>query len=82
MTEQERRNGWQVLKDILVIAGIGSITTHIVYKSNTNFTLVKEYLALAETAGLIVKEEDAWSLTEKGDEFILRVTELEAFLNT
>lgn len=80
MTEVERRNSWQVMKDLLLVAKGGARITQIVYRGNSNFRLVKAFLDLLKMRGLIVEGDPYWITTEKGDEFILRVLELEAML--
>jgi len=80
LTEEIRRNNWQFLKDLLLVAKGGARITQIVYRSNGNFKLVKAYLDQAQRAGLITAGDPLWSTTEKGMEFVLRVLELEALL--
>ena len=82
MTEELRRNSWQVLKDLLLVAKGGAIITRLVYGANSNFEHVRGYLAYAEEVGLLRVIGDQWFTTEKGVEFVLRVLDLEAMLTS
>jgi len=80
MTEWKNRNNYQVLKEVLLVMSADNVKTHIVYGSNTNFKMLKHYLETAKKSGLAMEIGNNWIVTDKGKEFILRVTELEAML--
>jgi len=80
MTEWKNRNNFQILKEVLLVMSADNVKTHIVYKGNTNFKVLKDYLEYAKATGLALQINNNWVVTDKGKEFILRVTELEAML--
>lgn len=80
MTEERRRNDFQVMRDILVAASSGALKTHIIYHANSNFNHVKDYLTQALDAGLLREEGDRYYTTTKGERFVAQVFELELML--
>jgi len=63
-----------IIADILTIATGGQLKTHIMYKANLSYTLLKKYLALLlETNLLQARKEDGrviYTITKKGIEFL------------
>ena len=57
--------------DILKVARKGAKKTHIIYKANLNFLVVKKYLKLLQhTKLLTLTENRIYRTTEKGVEYI------------
>jgi predicted transcriptional regulator len=82
LTETEiRRNNWQVLKDILVAAQAGALKTHLVYRANSNFRELKDYLAWAIAKELLREEGDRYWTTTKGEQFVAGVLSLELMIS-
>ena len=51
-----RRNDIDICADILKIARVGAKKTHLVYKANLNFEIVKKYLIRLSENRLIYSE--------------------------
>ena len=64
----KRRSRDEILADILKVAKAGVNKTHIVYKANLNFRIVKGYLSYLLEVGLIENENPGriWRTTERG----------------
>ncbi len=68
-----RRSSADICADILSVAVNGAKKTHIVYKANLNFRIVKGYIKTLVSGGLLTTEEDErYYSTEKGVEFLKR----------
>ncbi|MBC8498259.1 transcriptional regulator [Candidatus Bathyarchaeota archaeon] len=68
-----RRSSADICADILSVAVNGAKKTHIVYKANLNFRIVKGYISTLVSGGLLTPEEDErYYSTEKGVEFLKR----------
>jgi predicted transcriptional regulator len=65
-----RRNGLQILADILELCEIPQPKTRILRDTNTNFKLLEEYLVKLQAAGLIVKRRGIYLTTAKGKDFV------------
>ncbi len=73
----DRRNDLDICADILGVAQGGARKTHIVYRANLNFNIVKNYLGRLIGDELIEKTDDHhYITTEKGVEFLKRYREL------
>lgn len=81
MTEESRRNGWQVMGDFLREAEWGAKKTEMVYKANSNFEELGRYMRKALALGLVEKDGKKFKTTDKGKRFIIHVFSLEALLN-
>ncbi|MFH0748622.1 MAG: winged helix-turn-helix domain-containing protein [Candidatus Bathyarchaeota archaeon] len=69
----KKRSDMEILADILRVAKGGAKKSHIVYKANLNFKIVKNYLNILRSSGLIACPEGidrVFSTTEKGTEYI------------
>jgi predicted transcriptional regulator len=69
----KKRNEIEILADILRISSSGAKKSHIVYKANLNFEIVKKYLDLLEKSDLISCPEGnsrMFCTTEKGRRYL------------
>ena len=71
-----RRGRLDIIADILRTANRGSKKTRLVYKTNTNFVLMKEYLELLEKRGLVILYDAKVYSTDAGNEYLLYYDEL------
>ena len=69
-----KRSEIEISADILRVARNGAKKSHIVYKANLNFKLIKKYLNRLEKAGLIIMgskgEGRVFKTTERGAEYL------------
>ena len=65
-----RRNRFQVARDILAVADGGARKTELVYQSNLNFRIIKDYLNDLIAKALIVQDGDRYHTTDGGRAFI------------
>jgi predicted transcriptional regulator len=65
-----RRNDLDICADILSVARAGAKKTHIVYKANLNFNIVKKYLRRLKESGFIESENGSFFVTEEGIRFL------------
>ena len=65
-----RRNDIDICADILKIARVGAKKTHLVYKANLNFEIVKKYLSRLSENRLISSENGHYITTEEGVKFL------------
>jgi predicted transcriptional regulator len=65
-----RRNDIDICADILQVAKSGAKKTHLVYKANLNFEIVKKYLRRLSEQSLISSENGQYFTTEKGVKFL------------
>lgn len=73
-----RRNNLDICADILRVSRGGAIKTHLVYKANLNFKIVKRYIGGLTESGLLVKNGKRFYATEEGILFIDRYDQLGA----
>lgn len=71
-----RRGKLDIIADILRTANRGSKKTRLVYETNTNFVLMKEYLELLEKRGLVILYDAKVYSTDAGNEYLLYYDEL------
>ena len=71
-----RRGRLDIIADILRTANRGSKKTRLVYETNTNFVLMKDYLELLEKRGLILEYDAKVYSTDAGNEYLLYYDEL------
>jgi predicted transcriptional regulator len=73
-----RRNDLDICADILVAAKNGAKKTHIVYRANLNFRIVKAYLRRLLEIGLLRFSSDnhLFTTTEEGFNFLRRYNDL------
>jgi len=66
-----RRDKIDIIADILKVALHGAKKTHIVYKANLNFTVLKKYIIRLEENGLLTKINGGhYMTTQKGSQFL------------
>jgi predicted transcriptional regulator len=68
-----KRSNFEISADILKVAMGGARKSHIVYKANLNFEIVKGYLKELTSSGLLQSpdhETKLFTTTEKGIEYI------------
>jgi len=67
-----RRNGLDICADILKVSKAGTKKTHIVYKANLNFKIVKKYLSRLIDNGFLLdgSENGIFVTTERGSDFL------------
>jgi predicted transcriptional regulator len=83
MNDKKRRSDIEISADILKVALDGAKKSHIVYRANLNFEVVKRYLRQLSDAGLInfpSLENRLFQTTSKGKEYIQRFKKLENFM--
>lgn len=72
-----RRNEIDITIDILRLAQNGGARkTHIVYRANLNFQMVKHYLERLISNGLMSFKDPYYFVTEKGERFVKSYDEL------
>ena len=65
-----RRNNMDISADLLTVAKDGAKKTHLVYKANLNFAIVKKYLARLTENGLLESVNGRFFTTDKGSRFL------------
>jgi predicted transcriptional regulator len=67
-----RRNDLDICADILKVSKAGAKKTHIVYKANLNFKIVKKYLNRLIDNGFLMDGSDngIFVTTERGSDFL------------
>jgi len=61
-----RRNDLDICADILRATRNGAKKTHIVYKANLNFNMIKRYLKRLIGGGLLTHADDHYIATDRG----------------
>lgn len=77
-----RRGRLDIIADILRTANRGSKKTRLVYETNTNFVLMKEYLDLLERRGLVLEYDSTVYTTDAGNDYLLYYDELTGLLTS
>ena len=80
--EMARRGRLDIIADILRTANRGSKKTRLVYETNTNFVLMKEYLDLLERRGLVLEYDSTVYTTDAGNDYLLYYDELTGLLTS
>ncbi len=67
-----RRNDLDICADILKVSKAGAKKTHIVYKANLNFKIVKKYLSRLIDSGFLMdrSENGVFVTTDRGSDFL------------
>jgi len=65
-----RRNNMDISAELLYVAKNGAKKTHLVYKANLNFALVKKYLTRLTENGLLESVNGIFFTTDKGTKFL------------
>jgi len=76
-----RRNKLDIYADILRVALRGARKTHIVYRANLNFRIIKGYLDHLLDRGLLREEAPLFRSTEKGVEYLSRYERLRSSIH-
>ena len=74
-----KRNSMDIIANILKIAQHGAIKTHIVYKANLNFKVLREYIEKMEQAGLITVLQEKRQTIKTTDEGLLYLKNYNGF---
>ena len=74
------RGMYDISADILRVARNGAKKTHIVYRANLNFAVVKRYLGRLERGDLITRVDEVFRTTERGIEFLDHFKALKGYL--
>jgi predicted transcriptional regulator len=75
-----RRQKYDIIADILKTAAMGTKKTRLVYLSNLNFTILKDYLDLLLKTELLEFSEDELFTTLKGFLFVEKYVEIQKLL--
>ena len=65
-----RRNNIDISAELLSVAKGGAKKTHLVYKTNLNFVLLKKYLVRLTDNGLLESMNGRFFTTDKGVRFL------------
>jgi len=75
-----RRQKYDIIADILKIAAMGTKKTRLVYLSNLNFTILKDYLDLLLKKELLEFSDGELFTTLKGFLFVEKYVEIQKLL--
>ncbi len=64
------RNNMDITAELLYVAKNGARKTHLVYKANLNFVLIKKYLVRLTENGLLESVDERFYTTDKGARFL------------
>ena len=76
-----RRQKYDIIADILTTAAMGTKKTRLVYLSNLNFTILRDYLDLLLTKELLEFSDEEYCTTWKGFLFVEKYVEIQKILN-
>ena len=77
-----KRGRFEIIYDILSISRRSANKTRILYRANLSFSLLKKYLDLLMTQGMLIENDGTFSTTKKGKEFIGEFERLNYFFGT
>ncbi len=75
-----RRNDLDICADILRVARRGAKKTHLVYRANLNFSIVKKYIMKLMDGGFLEADNGRYFTTEGGVRFLERYEEISSSL--
>ncbi|MDH5791930.1 MAG: winged helix-turn-helix domain-containing protein [Candidatus Bathyarchaeota archaeon] len=75
-----RRNDLDICADILRVARRGAKKTHLVYRANLNFSIVKKYIMKLTEGGFLEAENGRYFTTEGGVRFLEQYEEISSSL--
>lgn len=75
-----RRSEIEILTEILKMATMDIKKTALLYKANLNHSLLNKYLNFMIEKKLLVRDNDLYSITEKGYEFLVLSRKLQRLL--
>ena len=76
-----RRQKYDIIADILKIAAMGTKKTRLVYLSNLNFTILKEYLDILLKKELLESSEGIFFTTLKGFYFLEKYVDIKKLID-
>jgi predicted transcriptional regulator len=76
----KNRNAIEIMAKILSLANPEAKATYIMYGANLNHELLQKYIQLLMENGLLKKEGNVYSRTEKGTAFLLKYKELKSYI--
>lgn len=77
-----RRGKVEIVIDILrVLQNSEATKTAIVYSANLNFSRADHYLDLMIESGLIQKSAERYSITERGNSYFKKMSEMNSLLD-
>ena len=65
-----RRNDLDICADLLKVSRDGALKTHMVYKANLNFSIIKKYIKRLVENGLLESENGRYYTTDKGAQYL------------
>jgi predicted transcriptional regulator len=77
-----KRSNIEISADILKVAIDGAKKSHLVYRANLNFSIIKDYLKDLSSSGLLTipgNGSKLYTTTDKGIEFINYMNSLKQF---
>ena len=80
----KKRSRNEIFVDILEVAKNGAKKSHIVYRANLNFEIVKDYLNALRNSDLIEfaeSRQQVFRTTEKGTEYIKHFNAFKEYMN-
>jgi len=76
----KKRSEFEMLSDVLQVAKDGAKKSHIVYKANLNFALIRKILKTLIANNFLVQEGGLFKTTTKGFDYIKNVACIESML--
>jgi len=73
----KNRDRLKIVADILQAAAPRSNKTNIMFAAKLSFKLLEKYLNLALNAGFVQVQDSAYSITERGVEFLSRYSDFQ-----
>lgn len=80
LSVNKNRNSIEIMAKILSLANPEAKATHIMYRANLNHGLLQKYIQVLIESGLLKKEGNLYSRTEKGTAFVLKYRELKSYI--
>jgi len=80
LSVNKNRNSIEIMAKILSLSNPGAKATYIMYRANLNHGLLQKYIQILMESGLLKKEGNLYSRTEKGTAFVLKYKELKSYI--
>ena len=80
LSANKNRNAIEIMAKILSLANPEAKATYIMYGANLNHELLQKYLQVLMENGLLKKEGNLYSRTEKGTAFVIKYRELKSYI--
>ena len=68
--KKKKRSKFEIIEEVLEVCKRGARKTRVVYCTDLNFTLAREYLARLKSCGLIEERGDLFYTTDQGKRFL------------